>query len=59
MPKSSAAGMDRLGSVPLAGVHSPEARCPLRGAAARVSASWTSVGQVSETSHTSPSRPAT
>eukprot|EP00965_Chrysotila_dentata_P116329 3845510-Pleurochrysis_carterae.AAC.1 len=59
MPKSSAAGIKRIGSAAFVGARSPKLRCSLRGAAARVSASWTSAGQVSETSQTSPSRPAT
>eukprot|EP00965_Chrysotila_dentata_P062064 2056421-Pleurochrysis_carterae.AAC.2 len=59
MPKSSAAGMERLGFVKPVEVCASQPRSSRRGAAARVSASWMSVGHTSDTSQISSSRPAT
>eukprot|EP00965_Chrysotila_dentata_P132620 4385100-Pleurochrysis_carterae.AAC.1 len=58
MPKSSAAGIERRAFVRPSGQPCISASRSRRVMAARVSASCTSVGQVSDTIHTSVSRPA-
>eukprot|EP00965_Chrysotila_dentata_P182587 6028671-Pleurochrysis_carterae.AAC.1 len=59
MPNSFATGIDRARVGSSAFRHARSASRSLRGVAARVRASCTSVGQTSATSHTSFSRPAT